>query len=379
MSNRKNNYNSEDDVTRFKLYKSGKLWITAGVTRFIINPLKKIASITLPARNSHIDKEDTKELSDSDKKANIIKILSALGATLGGSALITNADKVSAAQVQQSVQANTQKTNTEQTVTTTNKAVVPATSQSANNASASLSSSLSDSASQSTSLSNSQSVSQSLSASASASNTTSASQSNSGSNSNTQSTSVSQSAASASSSQSLASGSQSTSASQNSSSVNYTSAAKTASTKSNNSSVSKNVSSNTTANNNTVKVSFRDLVNEYNNRLAADSQQPVTQVNKDNFLEYFGLNGSATYDQSSGTVTITPDQNNQVGNFSLKSKIDMDANFTLVGKVNLGSNPNGADGIGFAFHNGNTTDVGNAGGNLGIGGLQEALGFKLDT
>ncbi|EQC58369.1 hypothetical protein N219_11860 [Limosilactobacillus fermentum MTCC 8711] len=53
--------------------------------------------------------------------------------------------------------------------------------------------------------------------------------------------------------------------------------------------------------------------------------------------------------------------------------------FTLTGKVNLGSNPNGADGIGFAFHNGNTTDIGNAGANLGIGGLQNALGFKLDT
>ncbi|MGM4763277.1 MucBP domain-containing protein, partial [Salmonella sp. NW1267] len=57
----------------------------------------------------------------------------------------------------------------------------------------------------------------------------------------------------------------------------------------------------------------------------------------------------------------------------------MNTSFTLTGKVNLGSNPNGADGIGFAFHNGNTTDIGNAGGNLGIGGLQNALGFKLDT
>ncbi|RZM15316.1 cell surface protein precursor, partial [Lactobacillus delbrueckii] len=71
---------------------------------------------------------------------------------------------------------------------------------------------------------------------------------------------------------------------------------------------------------------------------------------------------------------------NKVGNFSLKSKIDMNKSFTLTGKVNLGSNsPYGADGIGVAFHNGNTTDIGNAGGNLGIGGLQNALGFKLDT
>ena len=108
---------------------------------------------------------------------------------------------------------------------------------------------------------------------------------------------------------------------------------------------------------------------------------PTDRVNvtKDNFLDYFSLNGSATYDQNTGIVTITPDEGNKVGNFSLKSKIDMNTSFALTGQVNLGSNPNGADGIGVAFHNGNTTDIGNAGGNLGIGGLQNALGFKLDT
>ena len=101
-----------------------------------------------------------------------------------------------------------------------------------------------------------------------------------------------------------------------------------------------------------------------------------------NFLDYFSLNGSATYDQNTGIVTITPDDNDQVGNFSLKSKIDMNSSFTLTGQVNIGnktSSQGGADGIGFAFHNGNTTDVGNAGGNLGIAGLQDAIGFKLDT
>ncbi|WP_157952680.1 lectin-like domain-containing protein, partial [Lactobacillus helveticus] len=109
-------------------------------------------------------------------------------------------------------------------------------------------------------------------------------------------------------------------------------------------------------------------------------KEALTHVTKDNFLAYFSLNGSATYDQNTGIVTITPDEYNKVGNFSLKSKIDMNTSFTLTGQVNLGSNsPYGADGIGVAFHNGNTTDIGNAGGNLGIGGLQNALGFKLDT
>nr|WP_315972823.1 KxYKxGKxW signal peptide domain-containing protein [Lactobacillus helveticus] len=41
----------------------------------------------------------------------------------------------------------------------------------------------------------------------------------------------------------------------------------------------------------------------------------LTHVDKDNFREYFRLNGSATYDDKKGSVTITPDQNNQVGKF----------------------------------------------------------------
>nr|WP_263851844.1 MucBP domain-containing protein [Secundilactobacillus paracollinoides] len=111
----------------------------------------------------------------------------------------------------------------------------------------------------------------------------------------------------------------------------------------------------------------------------ASDEAALTHVDKDNFTDYFRLNGSATYDAKTGIVTITPDQNNEVGNFSLTSKIDMNKNFTLTGQVNLGSDQKGADGIGFAFHSGNTTDLGNAGSNLGIGGLQDAIGFKLDT
>ncbi|MDP0528623.1 lectin-like domain-containing protein, partial [Lacticaseibacillus paracasei] len=117
--------------------------------------------------------------------------------------------------------------------------------------------------------------------------------------------------------------------------------------------------------------------------VSADSNSDgITHVDKDNFLDYFSLNGNASYDQGEGIVTLTPDDNNKVGNFSLKSKIDMTSSFTLTGQVNLGnktSSQGGADGIGFAFHDGNTTDIGNAGGNLGIGGLQNAIGFKLDT
>ncbi|KZT76987.1 putative internalin [Lactiplantibacillus plantarum] len=122
----------------------------------------------------------------------------------------------------------------------------------------------------------------------------------------------------------------------------------------------------------------------HTSKTLATDKEALTHVTKDNFTDYFLLNGSATdnYNQTTGVVTITPDENNKVGNFSLKSKIDMNTSFTLTGQINLGSRTSsqgGADGISFAFHTGNTTDIGNAGGNLGIGGLQNAIGFKLDT
>ncbi|WP_455583584.1 lectin-like domain-containing protein, partial [Lentilactobacillus kefiri] len=147
-----------------------------------------------------------------------------------------------------------------------------------------------------------------------------------------------------------------------------------------------NIMASSAANNNlpnstTVQVSYQNLLTQLSSssELNADSEA-LTNVTKDNFEDYFSLNGSATYDQTTGIVTITPDENNKVGNFSLKSKIDMNTSFTLTGQINLGnrtSSQGGADGIGFAFHTGNTTDIGNAGGNLGIGGLQKAIGFKL--
>ncbi len=107
-----------------------------------------------------------------------------------------------------------------------------------------------------------------------------------------------------------------------------------------------------------------------------------TEVTKENFNDAFRLNGSATYEKNDGVVTLTPDVDNQSGNFALKNKIDLSKSFTLEGRVNLGDksmNEEGADGIGFAFHNGDTNTVGMSGGALGIGNLVDAFGFKLDT
>jgi Legume-like lectin family. len=90
------------------------------------------------------------------------------------------------------------------------------------------------------------------------------------------------------------------------------------------------------------------------------NDQPSVTVDKDNFEEFFTTHGDATYDQETGTVTLTPDKQNQVGNFTMNQKIDLNQSFNLKGKVNLGSktqNKGGADGIGFAFHTGNTDSV----------------------
>ncbi|WP_163651824.1 SpaA isopeptide-forming pilin-related protein [Listeria sp. PSOL-1] len=128
--------------------------------------------------------------------------------------------------------------------------------------------------------------------------------------------------------------------------------------------------------------SASSISSEADHAKAADNTDGNIHVTPSNFLDYFRLNGSATYEQSTGIVTITPNTTWQSGNFSLKSKIDVTKNFTLKGKINLGDKSQidwGADGIGFGFHPGNTTDVGAYGGGLGIGGLKNAFGFKFDT
>lgn len=79
------------------------------------------------------------------------------------------------------------------------------------------------------------------------------------------------------------------------------------------------------------KISYNTLLQQLRtSKVLATDADALTHVTKDNFLAYFSLNGSATYDQNTGIVTITPDEYNKVGNFSLKSKIDMNTSFTLL-------------------------------------------------
>ena len=110
-------------------------------------------------------------------------------------------------------------------------------------------------------------------------------------------------------------------------------------------------------------------------------------VNKDNFNERMNLSGSATYDPKTGIATLTPDAYSQKGAISLNTRLDSNRSFRFTGKVNLGNryegySPDGVaggDGIGFAFSPGPLGQIGKEGAAVGIGGLNNAFGFKLDT
>ncbi|MCP9615231.1 mucin-binding protein [Levilactobacillus brevis] len=109
-------------------------------------------------------------------------------------------------------------------------------------------------------------------------------------------------------------------------------------------------------------------------------------VNKDNFDNYFNQNGSANnnYDKNTGVQTIT-DGSFQSGNVAFDGAIDVRNNFEIDGAINLGQITSSqgytgiADGIGFVFYKGDRNQVGGNGGNLGIYGVTDAFGWKVDT
>ncbi|MGY5247800.1 lectin-like domain-containing protein, partial [Lactiplantibacillus plantarum] len=109
-------------------------------------------------------------------------------------------------------------------------------------------------------------------------------------------------------------------------------------------------------------------------------------VNKDNFDNYFHQNGSANnnYDKNTGVQTIT-DNSFQSGNVAFDGAIDVRNNFEIDGAINLGQITSSqgytgiADGIGFVFYKGDRNQVGGNGGNLGIYGVTDAFGWKVDT
>ena len=109
-------------------------------------------------------------------------------------------------------------------------------------------------------------------------------------------------------------------------------------------------------------------------------------INRDNFKDFFNQNGSAkdNYDQLTGIQTIT-NGSFQSGNISFDGSIDVRHNFEIDGAINLGQITSNygytgiADGIGFVFYKGERNQVGGNGGDLGIYGVTNAFGWKVDT
>lgn len=117
----------------------------------------------------------------------------------------------------------------------------------------------------------------------------------------------------------------------------------------------------------------------------------VVNVTPVNVKNYFTTHGSGIYngsdwkssiEQGTGLITLTQDSSWLVGNVTLNTKINLNQDFSFKGQINLGNkdkSQGGADGIGFVFQPGDTDIVGKPGQWLGMGGVPNAFGFKLDT
>lgn len=109
--------------------------------------------------------------------------------------------------------------------------------------------------------------------------------------------------------------------------------------------------------------------------------QKSSHINKSSIIdlnELFKFNGDATQ-ISENTAQLTSAINKQKGAISGRAGINLSKDFSLDMDVNLGSNPDGADGIGIVFHKGDIGQIGEYGGGLGILGLPGGIGFELDT
>ncbi|AKM52152.1 inlJ [Limosilactobacillus fermentum 3872] len=121
-------------------------------------------------------------------------------------------------------------------------------------------------------------------------------------------------------------------------------------------------------------------------RSLVDPSAGKITINRDNFKDFFNQNGSAkdNYDQLTGIQTIT-NGSFQSGNISFDGSIDVRHNFEIDGAINLGQITSRygytgiADGIGFVFYKGERNQVGGNGGDLGIYGVTNAFGWKVDT
>ena len=108
----------------------------------------------------------------------------------------------------------------------------------------------------------------------------------------------------------------------------------------------------------------------------------VTQDNQDTFFTT-----SADAHKDGNVVTLTDDAPSRKGAYTLFNKISLSESFELVGKINIGKryegySPDGVaggDGVSFVFTTSEPGVVGLDGASIGLGGIPNSFGFKLDT
>ena len=108
----------------------------------------------------------------------------------------------------------------------------------------------------------------------------------------------------------------------------------------------------------------------------------VTPDNQDTFFTT-----SADAHKDGNVVTLTDDAPSRKGAYTLFNKISLSESFELVGKINIGSRyegyspdgVSGGDGVSFVFTTSEPGVVGLDGASIGLGGIPNSFGFKLDT
>ena len=108
----------------------------------------------------------------------------------------------------------------------------------------------------------------------------------------------------------------------------------------------------------------------------------VTPDNQDTFFTT-----SANAHKDGNVVTLTDDAPSRKGAYTLFNKISLSESFELVGKINIGKryegySPDGVaggDGVSFVFTTSEPGVVGLDGASIGLGGIPNSFGFKLDT
>ncbi|MBD3948488.1 GA-like domain-containing protein [Aerococcaceae bacterium zg-1292] len=109
-------------------------------------------------------------------------------------------------------------------------------------------------------------------------------------------------------------------------------------------------------------------------------------VTKQNMVNHFIADGDA-HGNDREPVTLTEDTHSQRGSLALMRKINMNESFTLKGRVNIGNkyegkkigNQAGGDGLAAVFTTAKPGTVGLSGASIGLGGIPNSFGFKLDT